>query len=541
MKRLQEYTFNEMISCEGWLKKTYNSNTQTFKVDIETKIYGVSGKLTSWINQMHPLFDVLTQFEDRFYARIQAVTMDVYNKKYSSLKVNLLSFEAIDYVEPLSVNIEDLTARLKAHFKTFHNRELFDLCIEVLKDPFYKERIFESPSYQTQSYAYKGGLLQHIVRLMDLIDQFAPIMGQNHFIDYQASPLNMDLLKTAAFFHDLGVSKALFINSKGEIERTLEGELIGSTSMSIEILTQMLLQKPLSDSYLSLNLRGIISSCKADVDEGILNNSRNLPKTKEAVFFANLERLEFQDSCFQVLERGMIEPGMTKHSRLFVVPNRMNPTQNEEAGVHEEASIQTPESIPTDPIHSEQPDTPVETQASPSVVEPMMQTEESFNEMIQSPELSMEQIGSFMTLDPLPVTPSVPENKIGCEALQQPMISEEIQTSLEEQLNQELVTFEATHPMTALDYEQMLKETYDQSEMVENPESSMTPSSETNLTDAPLTTTENIYTRSVDPVSGVPLPVHSSQTESYSMEYDVNHPLNIPDTFPPTPMTRPKI
>ena len=324
VKNLKEFGLNETILCEGWVQSVFNSQTQTLKVDIEIKTKGMVGRLIAFVNANHPLFNYLRNGEERFYARVQTVVTGRYNEQYQNLKVNLLHVEPIAYIEQPSVNIEDLVKRLKAHLKGFKNKELYALCRSVLvADEEFRNQVFHAPSHEKQAYCYRGGLLQHIVRLMDLIDYFLPGLARNHFLDYQTGEMDSDLLKTAALYHDLGVAKALKISEKNKIERTLEGDLIGSPAMSIEILTEMLMRTPLSNPYLAMNLRGIVASSKADIEESNGNGSRILPKTKEAVFFANLERIEFQDARFQTLERELVEPEMVRHyGSVYVVPNQ---------------------------------------------------------------------------------------------------------------------------------------------------------------------------------------------------------------------------
>lgn len=252
-----------------------------------------------------------------------------------------------------------------------------------MKDESFRIQVFNAPSHKEQAYCYRGGLLQHIIRLMDLIDVLVKPLQQNHFLEYQTYEMNKDLLKTIALFHDLGVAKALYIDEFGAINYTLEGELVGSSTMSVEILTEMLMKYPLSNEYLKMNLRSIVASSKADVEEQTLNHSKTMPKTKEAVFFANLERLEFQDARFQSLEREYTQPEMVKgFGKLFVVPN-LQPNHEQ---THIESSNLTEEAIDFD------------------LVEPLQQLEQEIVENV-SVEQEVLEIDPMKNVEPTNQTP----------------------------------------------------------------------------------------------------------------------------------------
>lgn len=545
MKHLKDFGLTEVIACEGWVQQIYNPQTESLQVNITVKIEGVSEKMICFLNRNHPLFQFFLQQEKTFYASVQAITTGTFNEQYKTLRVNLLAVEPIAYQEPLTVNIDELVQKLKAHLKRFNNKELYLLCREVLAgDVAFRNRVFNAPSHEKQAYCYRGGLLQHIVRLMDLIDLLVPSLAHNHFIEYQTYQMDVDLLKTAALYHDLGVANALYVSDKGTVERTLDGNLVGSTAISVEILTQMLMKKPLTDPYLALNLRAIIASCKADIEEGSGNNSRVLPKTKEAVFFANLERLEFHDARFQSLERELMEPDMIRHGgNLYVVPNRGGVFQSTTPTMVETET--TTDSMMTENTTAETPSN----EETPTSEQPMS-TEDS----LTTESTETEETFSFLS----PLEPIEPDLIVISDHTE--MNSTHEITSVEEQTqpsNDQGLTSSEMTPTTTIDSSFLNDEVVDS--VIDLPSQSPTDVSMAQYEPLPIyqqtdglnpydvstglnpyesqlaTPNFNPYAQPVDPETGMPIET------MYSMTYEEGQPLDIPTTWPETPSTRPII
>lgn len=527
MKRLKDFGLSETILCEGWVQRVYNPQTQTLKVNVNLKVDGLTEQLVAFLNHNHPLFDYLLQGEELFYARVQAITTGTFNEQYHNLKVNLLHVEPVAYIEPLTVNIEDLVKQLKAHLKRFKNKELYALCREVLVgDEAFRNRVFNAPSHEKQAYCYRGGLLQHIVRLMDLIDHLLPTLAHNHFLEYQTYEMNSDLLKTAALYHDLGVANTLYLNDKGGIERTLEGELVGSTAMSVEILTQMLMRIPLSDSYLAMNLRAIIASCKADIEEGNGNGSRVLPKTKEAVFFANLERLEFQDARFQSLERELRESEMIRRGgSLFVVPNRGVTNEVVETPTNEVASTPSPQT--EEVVSSETVDTPQSNEVieeglsflSPLTPMETMPSATPSNDDSTVGILTLTKDDEMVLETPTDITPVATVEPI---FLEDDVINSVIETPLAPSTPSPVAPMSQYEPLPIYHQNDGVNPYEHQTGLNPYENQSATPEF-------------NPYTQPVDPESGMPI------ESMYSMHYVEGEPLDIPETWPETPSTRPMI
>ena len=538
MKNLKDFRLNETILCEGWVEWVDNPQTNSLKVNVQIKTKELKGQLITFVNHNHPLFNYLKSGESRFYARVQAIVTGQYNEQYQNLKVNLLQIEPIAYMEQQIVNIEDLVKRLKAHLKTFKNKELYALCRSVLvSDEEFRNKVFHAPSHEKQAYCYRGGLLQHIVRLMDMTDRLVPILAQNYFLDYRPEEIDSDLIKTAALFHDLGVAKALEVTEKDEVKRTFEGDIIGSSAMSIEILTKMLMLNPLSNPYLEINLRGIIASSKADIEENSGNGSKILPKTKEAYLFANLERIEFHDARFQALERELTEPEMVRRfGSLYVVPNQGDGSEVEMISpISSNPSTSIVQSEEVVPTPSEEVLTPLEPMS------PMTLEESSMNEVETSDSMTptTEELSFINPIEPTNTLTPLPEGEVIDSIISEVALFDETPSDQPLNLiNEEPTVSESSLPQAANNpvinpYGSSLP-IYDQSNGL-NPydnqgsnQPEFNPYAHSNMGCNP-------YTQPVDPESGMPI------ESMYSMDYVEGVPLDIPSTWPETPNTRPNI
>lgn len=134
--------------------------------------------------------------------------------------------EPADFIPKSDRDPEELYARLLAQ-------------IDSMQDPFYKalaESIFKddaeimalvkiAPAAKSMHHAYRTGLLEHVVSIVDVLDMLAKHYGQY---------LDRDLLFLGGFLHDVG--KIWELAYERATEYTTEGKLIGHLVMGVELV-----------------------------------------------------------------------------------------------------------------------------------------------------------------------------------------------------------------------------------------------------------------------------------------------------------------
>ena len=177
-------------------------------------------------------------------------------------------FDMTDFLPHTEQDISKLQEKLKAMlFKSS------DLHLKALAQAFFMDEklireFCKAPAGIRQHHAYLGGLLEHVVTMMDAAERLMPI--------YPA--LNRDLILMGIFLHDLGKVRELRYDSA--FNYTDEGELIGHIVIGVEILNEKLKQaEQLSEESfpqeLQLRLKHMIVSHHGQLEFG----SPKLPMT----------------------------------------------------------------------------------------------------------------------------------------------------------------------------------------------------------------------------------------------------------------------
>lgn len=191
-----------------------------------------------------------------------------------------------------SREIETYSARLTDLLRKMRDPHLLNVAECFLVDDEFMCKFTAAPAGVKNHHAYRGGLLEHVVNLMELVTQVAPL--------YPA--LNRDLLLMGAFLHDVGKIDELAYER--DFCYTDEGQLIGHLVMAVGILdkklreTERLAGEPVPDE-LVLRLKHMIVSHHGQYEYG----SPKLPMTLEAVALHHLDNLDAKLHSFEQLIR----------------------------------------------------------------------------------------------------------------------------------------------------------------------------------------------------------------------------------------------
>ena len=149
-----------------------------------------------------------------------------------------------------------------------------------------------SPAGVKNHHAYPGGLLEHVVNLMEVVDR---IVDRYPAVD-------ADLLMTGAFLHDLGKVEELSCD-KG-FAYTDAGQLLGHTVLAVSIVHEKVAEaerlsgEPMCPETV-LRLKHMIVSHHGQYEYG----APKLPMTLEAIALHHLDNLDAKLHSFEQLIR----------------------------------------------------------------------------------------------------------------------------------------------------------------------------------------------------------------------------------------------
>jgi len=127
----------------------------------------------------------------------------------------------------------ELLKELKIYLNKINNTDLKKLCLSFLNDKEFLKTFLDSPASRFYHYAYIGGLLEHTLNVVKLVDSYSRIYPQ----------ADKNLLLTGAFLHDFGkLDEYEYIQYN--IEYSRDSRLKGRTLLGYERV------KPFIDKYI---------------------------------------------------------------------------------------------------------------------------------------------------------------------------------------------------------------------------------------------------------------------------------------------------
>ena len=206
-------------------------------------------------------------------------------------KVDPAEVDEADFLPLPTAEIERLVGRLREMIHTISDAPLRTLAECFLIDNSFMTKLTTAPAGTKNHHAYRGGLLAHIVNVMEIVLRVSPCYPQ----------IDRDLLLMGAFLHDTG--KTTELNCDHGLSYTDEGQLLGHMVMAIGILdakaaeAQKLAGEPIPEETM-LRLKHMIVSHHGEYAFG----SPKLPMTLEAVALSYLDNLDAKiNTCWQLI------------------------------------------------------------------------------------------------------------------------------------------------------------------------------------------------------------------------------------------------
>ncbi len=214
--------------------------------------------------------------------------------------LDLIEFEA----QPQQ-NVEQLRARFSESLGVIQNPYLKTLMDCFQDDGPLMDLLAQAPAGVKAHHAYHGGLLEHIVTLMDVAKKICEVYAE----------LNLDLLLCGVFLHDLG--KIREMSGETGLQYTDEGQLLGHLIIGVEMLTEKIqeTEKRRNERFpreLEWRLKHMIVSHHGTYEFG----SPKLPMTPEAVALHLIDNLDAK--LFEFTRAIQDDPNSTSHWTLFI-------------------------------------------------------------------------------------------------------------------------------------------------------------------------------------------------------------------------------
>jgi 3'-5' exoribonuclease len=230
-------------------------------------------------------------FENGDYVMVEGTTQLFQGAKQliisRLMKVEPSEVNEDDFTPVAAVDVDKLVVRMGEILRGITAPHLRNLAECFLMDDQFMRKFTRAPAGVKLHHAYLGGLLEHVVSLMEVIVRIAPCYPQ----------LDRDLMLLGALLHD--ASKVDELSYDREFAYSDEGQLIGHVVMAVGLLeskvreAERLSGEPMPHETV-LRLKHLIVSHHGEYDFG----SPKLPMTLEAVALYCLDNLDAKIAAF---------------------------------------------------------------------------------------------------------------------------------------------------------------------------------------------------------------------------------------------------
>jgi 3'-5' exoribonuclease len=192
-----------------------------------------------------------------------------------------------DFLPHTEHDVSKLLERLRASLLRVENPHLRALAECFLMDDGLMRDFSQAPAGVRNHHAYIGGLLEHVVTLLDAAERILPLYPE----------LDRDVLLTGIFLHDIGKVRELSYGKT--FAYTDQGQLVGHLVIGVEMLNEKAAQvpkltgEPVPEELL-LRLKHMIVSHHGSHEFG----SAKLPMTPEAIALHHLDNFDAKVHSF---------------------------------------------------------------------------------------------------------------------------------------------------------------------------------------------------------------------------------------------------
>ncbi|MBV9125929.1 MAG: HD domain-containing protein [Planctomycetes bacterium] len=202
-------------------------------------------------------------------------------------RVEMEKVDLADFLPHTDQDVNKLLDKLRGLLLRLSNHHLRALVECFLMDDAFLKAFCQAPAGIRNHHAYLGGLLEHVVTLLEAADRLHPLYPE----------LDRDLLLTGIFLHDVG--KVRELSFAKAFAYTDEGQLVGHLIIGVEMLTEKAARVPdltgePFPAELLLRLKHMILSHHGTYEFG----SPKLPMTPEAIALHYLDNFDAKVHSF---------------------------------------------------------------------------------------------------------------------------------------------------------------------------------------------------------------------------------------------------
>lgn len=289
----EQESVSEVFRASNKQLRPNRSGALYLQVDLSDKTGTVTARLWNATENIYHIFENGDYLHVEGKAQIFQGSMQLIAKRF--YRVDPSEIEEDEFIQTTGVCVEKLLAAMNALLDSLQRPALQGLAKCYLEDETFMERFKLLPAGVKHHHAYRGGLLEHVVTMMELAQK----IGSSY--DY----LDTELLLFGTFLHDTG--KTVELECEPEFAYTDVGQLLGHIHLGITMLEQKIQQYETQSGEtfppaLALQLKHMIASHHGEYEFG----SPKLPMTLEAMALHCIDLLDSKLAAFhQLLEEDL--------------------------------------------------------------------------------------------------------------------------------------------------------------------------------------------------------------------------------------------
>lgn len=266
------------LASEKQLRTNRNGNLY-----LQVRLSDRTGSITSMLwNANQKQFD---SFENGDYVTVQG-TAQLYNGNMQILakKIDLCrdtNIDEADFITLSTAEVDKMVGRVDEILRGVSNTHLRNLADCFLTDESFMRKFRMAPAGVKNHHAYHGGLLEHVLSLLEVCLAVAP----------QYPAVDQDLLLMGAFVHDIG--KIVELKYEPDLGYSTSGQLLGHLVQGVSIVEEKIadVEKQTGETFpaeLANRVKHMVVSHHGSYEFG----SPKLPMTLEAITLHFLDSLD---------------------------------------------------------------------------------------------------------------------------------------------------------------------------------------------------------------------------------------------------------
>ncbi|KXK09944.1 MAG: HD domain-containing protein [Candidatus Dojkabacteria bacterium] len=305
---------NETFAIKDATRQTTKAGKPFFRLTLQDKTGSIGAQIWS---------DSFASVDTKTISSGRVVMIDAMVEDYKgTLQLNISKLSAVDetaleeFVEASDFDLDDLWKQLREHIDSIQKPNIKKFLEKFFGDQDFCVRFKTAPAAEEIHHSFRGGLLEHVLEMLAIIDSFKKFYPE---ADY-------DIAKAGAILHDVGKLEEMKVEGT-VVQRTKAGSLLGHIPLGFEMVSRY------ADNVLSLeealNIKHIILSHHGQLEYG----SPVKPATIEAIMVSEADDTSSKVRIFQkVLRRASSADGeFTEYDRILGTKVYKNTTLKSEA------------------------------------------------------------------------------------------------------------------------------------------------------------------------------------------------------------------